>query len=281
MYAARRTGLKKEMFGYVPGGYARILARFGDVLAAENVSIKLRHRAKKVESASGRQILIEFENGRREIVDQVVVTVAAPYAARVCLELSEDERSRFNGIQYQGIICASLILRKPLANFYVTNITDSWVPFTAVIEMSALVDRKHFGGNTLVYLPKYLTPDDPAFALSDEEVEQMFVDALLRMYPHLDRSDVLCFRVSRVRYVLAISTLDYSEHLPPMKTSISGVHIVNSAHIVNGTLNVNETIQLGEKAAALFLSVPKRAMSMPPMQECNDLEPRYQPCTRQ
>ncbi|MBA3443220.1 MAG: FAD-dependent oxidoreductase, partial [Pyrinomonadaceae bacterium] len=25
MYAARRTGLKKEMFGYVPGGYARIL----------------------------------------------------------------------------------------------------------------------------------------------------------------------------------------------------------------------------------------------------------------
>ena len=24
LYAARRTGLKKEMFGYVPGGYARI-----------------------------------------------------------------------------------------------------------------------------------------------------------------------------------------------------------------------------------------------------------------
>jgi protoporphyrinogen oxidase len=37
MYAARRTGLKKEMFGYVEGGYARILERFTGVLAAEGV----------------------------------------------------------------------------------------------------------------------------------------------------------------------------------------------------------------------------------------------------
>ena len=33
MYAARRSGLKKEMFGYVRGGYARILERFADHLA--------------------------------------------------------------------------------------------------------------------------------------------------------------------------------------------------------------------------------------------------------
>ena len=32
MYAARRTGLKREMFGYVKGGYARVLERFSAVL---------------------------------------------------------------------------------------------------------------------------------------------------------------------------------------------------------------------------------------------------------
>jgi protoporphyrinogen oxidase len=37
MYA-RRTGLKKEMFGYIPGGYARILDRYKSVLRAENAS---------------------------------------------------------------------------------------------------------------------------------------------------------------------------------------------------------------------------------------------------
>ena len=37
MYAARRTGLKQEMFGYVPGGYARILDVFRRTSDAEGV----------------------------------------------------------------------------------------------------------------------------------------------------------------------------------------------------------------------------------------------------
>jgi len=41
LYAARRTGLKKELFGYLPGGYARILERFADVLQQEGVEIRL------------------------------------------------------------------------------------------------------------------------------------------------------------------------------------------------------------------------------------------------
>ena len=219
--------------------------------------------AKRVEPAQNGGVRVEFENGNSETFDQVVLTMAAPIAARACSGLSEDEKSRLQGIQYQGIICASLLLRQPLANFYVTNITDPWVPFTAVIEMSALVDRKHFGENSLVYLPKYLTPDDPAFALSDQEIEEKFVEALTKMYPHFERRDLLCFRVSRVKYVLALSTLNYSDHLPPMTTSINGVHIANSAHICHGTLNVNETIQLAETTAKTLLALSSRAGSIP------------------
>ena len=111
---------------------------------------------------------------------------------------------------YQGIVCASLLMKRPLAGYYVTNITDDWVPFTAVIEMTALVDRARFGGNSLVYLPRYLAQDDPEWARSDDEVREEFLAALERMYPGFRRDDVLAFHVSRVRYVLAVSTLDYS-----------------------------------------------------------------------
>jgi len=279
MYAARRTGLKKEMFGYVRGGYARVLEHFADVLAKEKVAIKLRQAAKTVESSSNGEVCVELNNGQREIFDQVVLTIAAPLAARVCPGLSRDEQDSLNSIQYQGIICASLLLKRPLANFYVTNITDTWVPFTAVIEMSALVDRKHFGGNALVYLPKYVTPDDPAFSLSDGEIEGRFVEALIRMYPHFQRRDLVCFRVSRVKYVLALSTLNYSERLPPMTTSIPGVHIINSAHICNGTLNVNETVQLAEKAATMLLSLPSRTASVSVSQEYDHSETDREPLT--
>jgi protoporphyrinogen oxidase len=182
--------------------------------------------------------------------------MAAPIASALCPGLEADERSRLLEIRYQGILCASLLLKLPLSNFYVTNITEEWVPFTAVVEMSTLVDRKHFGGKTLVYLPKYVPAGDPAFLMSDGEVEETFLEALFRMYPHVHPSDVVAFRVSRVPFVLAIPTLNYSARLPPMTTSIPGVHIVNSAHILDGTLNVNETLRLAGRAAEGFRPLP-------------------------
>ena len=252
MYAARRTGLKKEMFGYVPGGYARILQRFAEHLRTGGVDIRLDHAARLVRH-TGSELSVEFANGYQAAFDQIVITLPSQVASQVSPGLSDLERSRLNSIKYQGVVCASVLLKKPLAGFYVTNITDDWVPFTAVIEMSALVDRESFGGHALVYLPKYVPPDDPMFELSDAEIEERFLPALLRMYPHLDRSDVLYTRISRVRHVVALPTLNYSQRLQPMSTSIPGLHIVNSAHIVNGTLNVNETLQLARRASLELL----------------------------
>ncbi len=252
MYAARRTGLKKEMFGYVPGGYARILQRFAEALEENGVRIKLRYAVKRVWTVGG-EVNLEFENGEQTAFDGVVLTVPAPTAARVCADLSAEDKTRLNGVQYQGIICVSLLLKKPLASFYITNITDGRIPFTAVIEMSALVNRQHFGGNALVYLPKYIASADPAFSLPDQEIQERFLNALARMYRHFDRRDLLSLRISRVRYVFPIPTVGYSDRLPSV-TSTPGVHILNSAHIVNGTLNVNETVRLAEEAAARLLS---------------------------
>src|SRR5437868_1097971 len=48
MYAARNSGLKKEMFGYVRGGYARVLERFGEVLAESGVDVRLNSRIESI-----------------------------------------------------------------------------------------------------------------------------------------------------------------------------------------------------------------------------------------
>jgi protoporphyrinogen oxidase len=261
MYAARRSGLKKEMFGYLPGGYGRMLERFGQMLAGEGVELCLGCTARSIEPRDDGSISVELNNHGPRNFDRVIVTTPSPIAAKLCSALSDQEKAKHNAIRYQGIICASLLIKQPLANYYVTNLIDGWVPFTAVIEMSALVDRNQFGGNSLIYLPKYVDPADPMFEQSDEQIEQSFVAALERMYPHFHRDDVIAMKISRVRRVLAISTLNYSENLPPMATSVPGLHIINSAHIANGTLNVNETVQLANTAAADLLNIPRPSRS--------------------
>ena len=182
--------------------------------------------------------------------DAIILTVPCSQVARLCPTLSETEKARLRGVTYQGTICAALLLKRPLAGYYVTNITDPGVPFTAVVEMTALVNREAFGGHSLVYLPRYVTADDPLWERDDASITAGFLDGLKRMYPSVREDDVAASLVSRVREMLPVPMLDYSSSLAPsVGTSLPNVFVVNSAQIVNGTLNVNETIGLGEAKA--------------------------------
>ncbi len=251
LYAARRTGLKKEMFGYVPGGYARILERFAAVLRDRGVVIRCSSPVERVEPAADGALAVVLDGASGESFDHVVVTSDAPTAARLCPSLGDADRARLDAISYQGIVCASFVLRSPLSGYYLTYLFDD-LPFTAIVEMSALVDRAQLGGHALVFLPKYVAPDDPLFEVSDAEIEARFFDGLRAVHPSVARSDVVAVRISRVRRVFPIPTIGYSRRVPPMDTSVPGLHLVSSAQIVNGTLNVNETVELAEHAAQSF-----------------------------
>jgi len=257
LYAARRAGLGSERFGYVPGGYARVLAGLRAKLEGLGVEFVLGAPVESVvrDPASG-TFAITTPKGRREGFARAVITAPARFAAWMSPDLSETERGQLLDKRYQGIVCASLLLDEPLGPYYVTNLTDEWVPFSAVIEMSTLVDRATFGGGALVYLPKYVAPDDPLFEVDDEALRELFCSALEHMYPHFKRESVRAFRVSRVRDVFPIATLGYSRTLPPIATSVPGLFVVNAAHIVNGTLNANETVSLAERALAEIAAAP-------------------------
>jgi protoporphyrinogen oxidase len=263
LYAARRAGLGAERFGYVPGGYARVLAKLQSALEAAGVTIEPDTRVARVvraDTSSGLTVEFADETRSPERFDRVVLTVPAPLAARLAPDLEQGERERLASKTYGGIVCASVLLDEPLGPYYVTNLTDDWVPFTGVIDMSNVVDRSAWNGGALVYLPKYVKPDDPLFDASDETIEASFLGALERMYPSFSRDRVRAFRISRVRHVFPIATLGYSRSLPAIETSISGLYTLNSAHIVNGTLNVNETLALVERGlGAIGVAAGSRA----------------------
>ena len=195
------------------------------------------------------------------VFDRVVSTLPTPVMSRVCPDLTAREKTLFDGVRYHGIVCASVLLSRSLSPYYVTNITDSGYPFTAVIEMTALIDKKELNGNALVYLPRYVAPNDELFDRSDAEIEHEFLSGLKRMHPTLSLADVKAVRISRVRHVFALPTLGYSDRLPPIVTSVPGLYSLNSSHIVNGTLNVNETIKLANDFVANQASLPIAAVN--------------------
>jgi protoporphyrinogen oxidase len=268
MYAARRSGLKREMFGYVEGGYRTVLQRFETRLRALGVNIHCgRHVAEVLDE--GHQTSVTCQDLERFSFDKVVLTIPCPAIARVCPQLSAAERSRLDSVVYQGIICGSMLVRRPLTEFYITNITDASIPFTAVIEMTALVDRSYFDGLSLVYVPRYLTQDDPLWKENDAHIWSSSFEALERMHPHFRRSDVVATQMGRVRNMLAVTTLNYTDKSRPgLVTSLPNVFVINSAQIANGTLNINETVALADRQWKALMPYLRDAVIGPAGRQC-------------
>ena len=248
LYAARRSGLKEEMFGYLPGGYGAMLRKFETVLHELGVITICNAGARKI-CRQGDCLSVQVSDGESLEFDRVIATTPAPATAKLCDRLSEQEKQSLNQVSYLGIICGSVLLESPVTPYYVTNILDRSIPFTGLIEMSALVDPDQIKGHGLLYIPRYLPPDHGDFSRSDEELETEMIAALKRMHPALSSNKVLAFRLSRARYVFPRPTPGYSKRIPAIDSSVPGLSILNSAHILNGTLNVNETVSLARREA--------------------------------
>ena len=247
LYAARRSGLKEEKFGYVKGGYARVVGRMTERLRHQGVTLVAGARIHSIHPAA-QNLEITREDGAVERFDRVIVTTTPDIASALCPTLSEEERNRLESVDYLGIVCASLLLTRPLGGYYVTNLVDNGFPFTGIIEMTALVSPDELNGHRLVYLPRYLAPDDSFASKSDDDIRDVFLAGLRRVFPDLRDEEVLAFRISRVRNVMPIPTVDYSQKVSSFTTSVPGLFLVNSSQIVNGTLNVNETVGLANRA---------------------------------
>lgn len=249
MYGARKSGLKKEMFGYVVGGYRKVIEAFGQTLIKENVLLKNNCLVKEVTTSSNGKNQVVYTHNKHietEEFDEIIITLPAAMAGKICTGLEVNEIQKLNAVEYLSVICLAVIIDQSISKFYVTNITDERVPFTGVIEMTALVDKKYFGGNSLIYLPKYVVADDPLFLKSDEAIKDYFLKNLYQMYPLLTADNVKFTGVAKAKHVITVAKLGYSSALPPVVTSVPKLYIINTAHITDGTLNVNETIRVAE-----------------------------------
>jgi protoporphyrinogen oxidase len=251
LYLARSAGAKTETLGFVRGGYARVLGVLRRRLEQEGISLVTGCPVTSV-ARQAHGFRLETAQGPL-FFDGVVSTLPAGVTARVCKGLSPEIAARLEGVVYQGVICATVVLDRPLSVNYLTYLTDADLPFTAIVETSALTGTEQFGGRHVVYLPRYVTQEDSFWALDDDVVRERFEAGLARIHPGFDRGAIVGFRVSRVRNVMAVPTVGYSAVVPPVRTNIDGLYIVSSAQIVDGTLNVDATLGVVEQALPVLL----------------------------
>ncbi|MFC1880774.1 NAD(P)/FAD-dependent oxidoreductase [Thermodesulfobacteriota bacterium] len=248
-YGTRQSSSKKEMMGCVRGGYYSILNQIRRHLTESGTRITTNYNAQRIESIDGGKISIQSQNGSHILFDRVIATTPNPVIKRLLPNLDNNFASQLEAVQYLGVICVLLVLKRSLVPFYITNLTDSDLPFTGLIEATNVMPEDILDGRTLVYLPKYIPQGDSFYEKSDAEIIAIFLKGLKCMFPDFNENEIISNLVHREPYVQQIHEIGYSEKIPPMKTPLKNFYIANTAMIVNSPLNNNEVIKIARKAA--------------------------------
>jgi protoporphyrinogen oxidase len=257
LYGARKKGAKKEVFGFVRGGYARILAAMKEKIKSEDINTITNFKVVSVSQTPQHDLIVKSVDNKEMVFNYVITSLPSFVTASVCHDLTDIEREKLKNIKYLGVICISLLLNKKLTPYYVTNITDERIPLTGVIEMTALVGTSFFGGNSLVYLPKYVNSEDQMFNLSDQDLKESFIASLKLIHPSLKDDEIISCQVAKAKYVITLPEMGYSSNLPSFKTSVDNLFVINSSFITDGTLNVNETLKVADTYFPKVLKIIK------------------------
>jgi protoporphyrinogen oxidase len=240
LQGARRSGVRAEQYGFIEGGYAAVLAALSRHLERLGVAFVLGSRARSVVVHDDRAIVAL--GGTELSADRVILTLPSIVCAQLCPQLTAPERRLLVQDRYFGVICTSLLVRKRLGDAYVTNVADDNFPFTGVINMSALVGRDRFQGHDLIYLPKYVPSESSLFGQADEVLTARAAESLQRIFPALESGEIVASRVARANFVFPFPRVGRAANLPPVRTSVPRIAILNNGRLRHATLNVSDTI---------------------------------------
>lgn len=249
--ASRSKPWRPELLGTLDGGSATVVdALAEDIGRRDGAGIRTGTSAERVETADGRVAAVRLVGGERVPCRAVLSTVALPLLLRLAPDLPADESRRLAEIDYLGVVCILLVLRRSVSPSFWVNVNDPEIPFNGFIEYSNL-DRR-IAGRAVVYVPHYLPTSHPRYGADDGRLVDEAVEGLARIRPGLESSWVEEAHVSRARHAQAICTVGFSRLAPGHRTGLPGLYLTDSAQFYPEDRTISAAVRLGRTVAGMI-----------------------------
>jgi len=244
-----KRGAPSGKLGYLHGS-TQVLV---DALLKE-----LRERGVVLKSACPVEALIH-ENGKvkglrsragEAAYDSVLATCATPLFLQFAgAALPTALRTQLEGFEYYGSCVAVLELKGPLSPHYWVNVLDKQFPFVGVIEHTKMVPASEYQGRTVLYLAKYLDPQDPFYSLPPKAVLLNYYGWLKQVLPSFDESQVLAAHVMKAEHSQPIVTVGQGSRIPPHRMPVEGLWLANMTQIYPEDRGMSYSIGMGRRVA--------------------------------
>jgi len=254
LYGARSSASKQEKMGHVHGGYRTILEAARRKLTDLDVAIRTNSPVLKAEIQGDTPKITLTTPSERTVFDRVLFTVSCPVISQIMGDYQKHAYwNSLKNIEYLGVLCVLLISKVSFSPYYVINLLDEELPFTGIIESTNVLSSQEVGGKHLLYLPKYLSQNDPLVDYSDEEVIELFMRKLEAVFPGLKDDDIEHRALFREEYVQPVQGLNSLDSFNDPRTPVRGIYVGNALSIKDSTLNNNAAITVALMAVKTIL----------------------------
>ncbi|MCE2489853.1 MAG: oxidoreductase, partial [Anaerolineae bacterium] len=188
-------------------------------------------------------------------------TTSPQLMLRLCEGLLDSPYGRqLSALRSIGGVCVVLALKRSLLTdgTYWLNLPAtspdrerSRFPFLALVEHSNWMDRRHYGGDVLVYCGDYVPPDHLWFQLDEEALVRRFTSVLHLINPDFRPDWLRKAWVFRAPYAQPVPGVNHSEMIPDLKTPWPGLFLANMSQVYPWDRGTNYAVELGRRVAGL------------------------------
>jgi protoporphyrinogen oxidase len=243
-----RTSPWREELGYVEGGSQTVLDALGRDFAVRGGRVVLNADVEGIVGTPAAATGVRV-NGETLTADVVISTVTTSRFLKMAPWLSGAFVEGIRAIPTVGIFCLFLRLEHQVTPFFWVNANDPRVPFAGMIEYTNLNPIPELGGDHILYVPQYLSADDPRYGQTDEELLRSYTDALTLIHPAFDRKWIRFHAVFRDRYAQPLCLTDYRTSTPTHETPVPNLFLTDSCQLHPHDRSISGAFGLGRRAA--------------------------------
>lgn len=244
-----RNDKGEEELAYFKGGFGRLAEKLVEAIRHNGGEVSLGRRVTGIETSGNLVTKCYTDQGVIE-GDKYLFTPAFPIIADILSNKADPQWiDSLRRVNYLGNVCLVLRLKQSLSDTYWLNVNDPGFPFVGVIEHTNFDPPDNYQGSHIVYLSRYLAVEDTAWAYTDDEYFRFAMEHLKRMFPKIEASWVIEYRVWRAQYAQPVTERHYSQYVPGRETPFENAFISTMAQIYPEDRGTNYAIREGRDIA--------------------------------
>jgi len=181
-----------------------------------------------------------------------VLYTGPPYAlCRLCSALPHSFKAQVGQEQYMGAAVLTVALDRALTHgtYWISIPADAQLPFLVLVEHTAMVDRKHYGGHHLCYLGAYVEQNHRYLTMDETALAEEFLAGLQGMAPAFEPRQVLGWWLHRAAYAQPIPVCGFGSRRLSLQTPLKGLYLASMSQVWPWGRGTNYAVEIGQQAA--------------------------------